>query len=397
MSEKDNFRQKKEGTDSPNAANAPSVASKSVIKTQNDQSVCIDVNGKFPGAVAIDIHADARGVAVGVQGKGQHPMPTPMIPMPAPIVAAQPAAEQTATPASNAAVGTMPATQPKQTKAEGGNAGTPQKGAKQKSAVPMPLLPTGADIRLPVRGKVVDRRGGKIAKIRSCAVYDKKGRFRGEFEKCGTNVFLVKDDCRTAYVDKNDNIFTAANDYVGTIRRFRWAVVFVVLLILLLTTAASVALGAYYIAASGWYAPTLFVATEDGDSWKDTKNLPVFVNEPFGDTVMVPGMSGTYRFIFENRNEDALEYSLSFAEENAYGIEMVYRLKRDGLYISGGEEWHAADELGKDGLTIEAKSSTVFELQWRWNDKDENDTAAGENEAIYRLHISLSAQVGRLS
>ena len=44
-------------------------------------------------------------------------------------------------------------------------------------------------------------------------------------------------------------------------------------------------------------------------------------------------------------------------------------------------------------MTIEANSSTVFELQWYWRDNDPVDTEAGENGAQYTLHIAFSAVV----
>ena len=401
MPEKENFRQENNGAYAPDGMQASPVSSKSVINAQNGQSVSIDVNGKFPGAVAIDINADAAGVAVGVQGKGRQPaMPAPM-PMPMPAPMPMPTAPMSA--AAPAAVPQMPpqiAAVPVSVSvsadetAEGADtsAGTEKDG---RSVSPRPLLPSGTDIALPVRGKVVNRRGKKIGKVREAGLYDAKGNLRGEFCKEGGNVFLYRQERRAGYVDKNDNIFTLANEYVGTIRRFRWLTAFIVVLILLLCTVTSVALSAYYIAASGWYAPVLFVATENGESWQDEEKLPVFANEIFGNATVAPGMQGNYRFVFENRNEDALTYSLTFGEENEYDIEMVYRLKRDGAYVSGAESWLSATELKTEGLTIEPHSSTVFELQWYWRDNDETDTAAGESGAVYTLHISLSAQVDK--
>ena len=44
-------------------------------------------------------------------------------------------------------------------------------------------------------------------------------------------------------------------------------------------------------------------------------------------------------------------------------------------------------------MTIEAGSSTIFELEWRWLDDDEADTAAGENGADYTLRITFTAFV----
>ena len=118
----------------------------------------------------------------------------------------------------------------------------------------------------------------------------------------------------------------------------------------------------------------------------------MFFNEEFGDAVIAPGMSGAYRFIFENANEDAVEYSLTFREENEYGIALKYRLVRDGAPVTG-EEYLPAGELGVTGLTLEARSSALFELQWYWEHNDEADTAAGAAGASYTLHIGLTAAV----
>ena len=68
-------------------------------------------------------------------------------------------------------------------------------------------------------------------------------------------------------------------------------------------------------------------------------------------------------------------------------------MKRDGAYISGAQDYVTAQALGLDGLTVEASSSTLFELEWYWQDNDAADTAAGEHAAVYTLTISLSAHV----
>ena len=60
---------------------------------------------------------------------------------------------------------------------------------------------------------------------------------------------------------------------------------------------------------------------------------------------------------------------------------------------AGRARGRRAEELGREALTIEPESSTVFELEWYWRDNDAADTAAGENGAVYRLKISLSAHV----
>ena len=72
---------------------------------------------------------------------------------------------------------------------------------------------------------------------------------------------------------------------------------------------------------------------------------------------------------------------------------LVYKLNRDVAYISGRDEYTDCDGLGIEKLSIEANSSTVFELEWYWKDNDQVDTVAGEQSAIYVLTISLSAYV----
>ena len=154
----------------------------------------------------------------------------------------------------------------------------------------------------------------------------------------------------------------------------------VLIILLVVMTALSVCLGAYFLTRStgGDYAPTLFVADADGRSWDDMENIPVFMNEVFGDTVIAPGQDGTYAFTFENRNDNALVFSFTFTEANDYGIDITYRLKRDGAYIVGADGNYVGVEplsVGAGGLTIEANSDSV-------NDKNLLNTRARQNVRV---------------
>lgn len=259
---------------------------------------------------------------------------------------------------------------------------------------PEPGEPAAIDVRLPVRAKVVDREGGKLGKIRSSVWYGEEDKENlGEFRKEDTNVFLYRGEERFAYVDKNDNILTLADKYVATIRRFHWLPLLIILLILALLTALSVLLSAYFMNRSSDYIPVLFVADEEGTSWEEIEDLPVFYNEAFGDTIVAPGMSGSYRFMVENRNDDTLLFQFTFAEENEYGIAMRYRLRRDNTHISGTDGYVTTKELGVEDMTIEPRSKSVFTIEWYWQDNDPVDTAAGENGAVYKLLINFIAAI----
>lgn len=255
--------------------------------------------------------------------------------------------------------------------------------------------PEQIDVRLPRRAAVFNKQGERIGKVRKGVWQDEEGNEQGTFVKEETNVFVYSGESRTGYVDKNDNVLSLSNKYIATLRRPERFWILALVLFLVLVTLLTIILSAYFLTRSenSDYAPVIFIASEDGTSWEDAEDLPIFFNETFGDTKVAPGMKGTYRFTFENRNKNTLDYSITFSEENEYGIAILYRLKRDGAYISGTEGYVTPEQLSMEGLTIEARSSSVFELEWTWKDNDAADTQAGENEAVYTLSISFSAQV----
>lgn len=256
-------------------------------------------------------------------------------------------------------------------------------------------------VRLPARARINDGEGKQIGTLKSGVWYDEQGEKVGEFlyEEEGWKLNSARHgDC---YLDGNENIFTTDERYVASLNRLPRTLVAACIAAIVTLLAAFIALLAVYFSQPRTvprddYAPTLFLTGTDGSKWEETENLPIFFNDRFGDSIIAPGMSGSYFFRFENANADALEYSLSFAEGNEYGIELCYRLKRDGAYVSGGageEGYLRPNELGVTGLTIEARSAALFELEWFWRHNDAVDTAAGESGGTYTFSITLTAQV----
>lgn len=254
--------------------------------------------------------------------------------------------------------------------------------------------PEQIDVRIPENGVVLNKLGERIGRIRRRVVYDDEGQETGVLRKEQTNVFLYENGERTAYLDRNDNLISLQDKYRATVRR-RASVLILALLPLFFLTLISSVVGLYFLMWTGpsGYAPLLFVAGETGNEWHLEEELPVFYNETFGDNVVAPGMQGSYRFTFENRNADPLAYTLHFAEENPAGIGIVYRLKRDGAYLGETGEYVPLGELDMTDLTIEAESSSVFEIEWLWSHSDAVDTSAGLSQAQYRMRISLTAWV----
>ena len=247
--------------------------------------------------------------------------------------------------------------------------------------------------KLPGFGAAVDRAGVSRGKVRGRVWYDAEGKRRGKFVREEGYVFLSDGEHNVGYVDKNRNVFSMDGAYLATIRGCGiWLMA--VLTVLALITGITGIISACCLARSAAdYVPVIFITDEEHNSWELFENLPVFQNERFGDRAIVPGMRGTYRFLFENRNPNALTYAVSFGEENEHGIRLRYRLKRDGAYVSGAERYVGIDSLSVSELTIQPDSSAFFELEWFWEDDDPVDTEAGENAAVYRRTIRLSAAV----
>ena len=255
--------------------------------------------------------------------------------------------------------------------------------------------------RLPRRARVVNHKGEKIGTVRGGVWYDNDQNALASFHKQENNVHMY--DAAKAYagyVDVHDDIRTAGGEYVASLRYFRWGILAILAIALTLVTMVAVIFGSFGIGRSGMGAlaqePIFFIVedTEERTSWTDYEDIPIFYNAQFGDRLALPGTKSSYRFRFVNNNEHALRFSFTFSEENEYGIEMVYTLQRDGVYIAGsGEEYVTAPAMSFAEFTIEGESESLFELSWYWKDNDPVDTNAGENEAIYRLNIEFNAEV----
>lgn len=255
--------------------------------------------------------------------------------------------------------------------------------------------------RLPRRARVVNHKGEKIGTVRGGVWYDNDQNALASFHKQENNVHMY--DAAKAYagyVDVHDDIRTAGGEYVASLRYFRWGILAILAIALTLVTMVAVIFGSFGIGRSGMGAlaqePIFFIVedTEERTGWTEYEDIPIFYNEQFGDRLALPGTKSVYRFRFINNNAHALRFSFTFREENDYGIEMVYSLRRDGVYIAGSEDAYVtAPELSFAGFTIEGGSESLFELCWYWKDNDPVDTNAGENEAIYRLNIEFNAEV----
>lgn len=246
--------------------------------------------------------------------------------------------------------------------------------------------------KLPKRGRAFDKDGGHAGKVKKSVWYDEAGNRLGEFVKEGECVFLKEGGRLLGYVDHNKNVFSSEHMHLATIRTNERLWLLLLLVFLLLITLATGIVSTFYLLRSeADDVPVIRITDVEGTDWKHIENLPIFENDYFDREAILPGMRGEYRFILENCNDYALTYAISCTEENDFGIDIRYRLMRDGNYLAGEEGYEEIEAFRFEELTIEANSSAFFVLEWYWADDDPIDTEAGENGAEYTFTFAVEA------
>lgn len=121
--------------------------------------------------------------------------------------------------------------------------------------------------------------------------------------------------------------------------------------------------------------------------WTNDKELKIFnIKE------IAPGDSGNYDFYVNNNTDSNVMYKIVFAEDNLYNVNLLYKLKRNGKYISGSEsEWVKYDKLNIENKVLNSKYNDYYAIEWKWVDTD-NDTRVGRTpDAKYRLKVTVKA------
>lgn len=146
------------------------------------------------------------------------------------------------------------------------------------------------------------------------------------------------------------------------------------------------------------YAETVFkenvVISDFNFIWDATNSLNIFSNPMYEmDNIIAPESTNVYQFAIKNNTSFDILYDMNYFEENDYGINMRYRLKRSSDYLIGSEtEWVSYDNLMTHGISLKKGVIDIYYLEWKWF-SGENDTAIGENaDSKYALKINIKAK-----
>ena len=136
------------------------------------------------------------------------------------------------------------------------------------------------------------------------------------------------------------------------------------------------------------------ITDENGATWKNN-NLQIFKNEKFdGEKKIAPNSKGTYQFYIKNQVGSNITYNISLLDEMNHFVNMKYKLKLNDVYICGNkDEYVGIDELNIDNIVLTKDSTTLYTLEWYWEDNDELDTYVGslKDDQYYTLNLSIQA------
>lgn len=136
-------------------------------------------------------------------------------------------------------------------------------------------------------------------------------------------------------------------------------------------------------------APNAGISIEDSDIiWQSSNSLKIFKNPVYEmEEVIAPGSSNSYQFVIKNNSECKMTYHLEFQEENDYNINMKYKLKKNGKYIS--KEWTTYDKIKESEVVLNYKEKDDYVLEWKWIESD-NDTQIGADiNSSYKLIVQI--------
>ncbi len=138
--------------------------------------------------------------------------------------------------------------------------------------------------------------------------------------------------------------------------------------------------------------------TSEGTTWGENTRLNIFNNKKFNDEKKIaPKSSGTYRFYIKNELEDNISYNINLLDDMSNFVNMKYKLKLNNVYVCGNEQTYVSiDELNLKDIILTKDSTSLYTLEWYWEDDDEKDTYIGSSKTDEYYTLGLKIQAERI-
>ncbi len=136
--------------------------------------------------------------------------------------------------------------------------------------------------------------------------------------------------------------------------------------------------------------------TSEGITWGENTRLNIFNNEKFnGKKIIAPQSSGTYKFYVKNEVKDNISYDINVLDDMSNFVNMKYKLKLNNVYVCGNDKNYVTiDELNLEDIILTQDSTSLYTLEWHWEDDDEKDTYIGSlnTNEYYTLGLKIQAE-----
>ena len=81
-------------------------------------------------------------------------------------------------------------------------------------------------------------------------------------------------------------------------------------------------------------------------------------------------------------------------DKNDKNINIKYRLKMNNTYIIGDENnWVSIEKMKLDNIYGLKDSKTIYALEWKWEDSDNDTQIAKEGLATYTVYIDIYSKL----
>lgn len=191
---------------------------------------------------------------------------------------------------------------------------------------------------------------------------------------------------------KEITIETMNNKYA---RRWRILLYAIILIFIILALIVTYILNVFDMAIYNPYETKVIDISSKDKSWYKNENINLFQNlNKNGEKIIWPGKSGTYSFIISNDSSQDIHYKISMQDKNDKNINIKYRLKMNNTYIIGDENnWVSIDKMKLDNIYGLKDSKTIYALEWKWEDSDNDTQIAKEGLATYTVYIDIYSKL----
>lgn len=191
---------------------------------------------------------------------------------------------------------------------------------------------------------------------------------------------------------KEITIETMNNKYA---RRWRILLYAIILIFIILALIVTYILNLFDMAIYNPYETKVIDISTKDKSWYKNENINLFQNlNVAGEKIIWPGQSGTYNFIISNNSSQDIYYKFSMQDKNDKNINIKYKLKMNNTYIIGDENnWASIDKMKLDNIYELKDSKTIYELEWKWEDSDNDTQIAKEGLATYTVYIDIYSKL----